>query len=83
MDDKTVIQIAGLIIGAVVTGIMGFLLKGIWTLIASVIDNTKETAALKDTYKEMKEEIKALPKMKDDINAAHARIRKVEETLNG
>lgn len=77
MDDKTVIQIAGLILGATGTVVLGLISKGISSLVSKTLDNTTELKIMSATLKAVVDETKSIPKMKEDINYLHRWRRKL------
>lgn len=82
MSDQTVIQIAGLIIGAAITGLFGLAIKGLWKLIAVTFENTTALTVVSAAIKGLTEDVKPIPKMKQDIDHLHRWRREVMGTRN-
>lgn len=75
MDQQFVIQIAGIIIGGLGTIFLALLVWGLKALITAIFNNTQELAVIQNTLKTLVEDAKSIPKMKEDINALHGRVR--------
>lgn len=71
LDEKTIIQIAGLIIGALATGVMGLIGWGIKKLITAVYECVVEIKILREIVSKLTEEVKPIPKMQRDLNNLH------------
>ena len=79
MSSELVIQIAGLIIGGLGTIVLGLLTWGIKKLIETILSTRLELAVIKEQLKSLIEDNKALPKMKEDLNALHSKVRSKDQ----
>lgn len=80
MDQESTIKIMGMLLGSMGVLIGGLLLWGIKALISTLLKVNQEVAILNSKIGPISEETKSISKMKQDINAAHARISKLEDT---
>jgi len=79
MTNESIIQVAGLIIGGLGTIVLGLLTWGIKELIGTILSTKFELAIIKEQLKSLIEDNKALPKMKDDLNALHSKVRSKDQ----
>ena len=79
MTNESIIQIAGLIIGGLGTIVLGLLTWGIKELIKTILSTKFELAVIKEQLKSLIEDNKALPKMKEDLNALHSKVRSKDQ----
>lgn len=75
MSQDLIVQIAGIIIGGLGTIFLALFVWGLKALISSVLDATTELKVIKEQLKTLVEDTKSIPKMKDDINALHGKVR--------
>ena len=75
MNQELIVQIAGIIIGGLGTIFLALFVWGLKALISSVLDATTELKVIKEQLKTLVEDTKAIPKMKEDINALHGKVR--------
>lgn len=75
MSQDLIVQIAGIIIGGLGTIFLALFVWGLKALISSVLDATTELKVIKEQLKTLVEDTKAIPKMKEDINALHGKVR--------
>lgn len=78
MDQQFIIQVAGIIIGGLGTIFLALLVWGLKALITAILNNTTELAIIQNTLKILVEDAKAIPKMKEDINALHGKVRNIK-----
>jgi hypothetical protein len=79
MTNESIIQIAGLIIGGLGTIVLGLLTWGIKELIGTILSTKFELAIIKEQLKSLIEDNKSLPKMKEDLNALHSKVRSKDQ----
>jgi len=79
MTKESIIQIAGLIIGGLGTIVLGLLTWGIKELIGTILSTKFELAIIKEQLKSLIEDNKSLPKMKEDLNALHSKVRSKDQ----
>lgn len=79
MDQESTIKIMGMILGSFGVAIGGLMLWGIKALISTLLKVNQEVAILNSKIGPILEETKGISKMKQDINAAHSRISKLED----
>lgn len=79
MTSELVIQIAGLIIGGLGTIVLGLLTWGIKKLIETILSTRLELAVIKEQLKSLIEDNKSLPKIKEDLNALHSKVRSKDQ----
>lgn len=79
MTNESILQIAGLIIGGLGTITLGLLTWGIKELIATILSTKFELAVIKEQLKSLIEDNKALPKIKEDLNALHSKVRSKDQ----
>lgn len=79
MTNESILQIAGLIIGGLGTIVLGLLTWGIKKLIETILSTRLELAIIKEQLKSLIEDNKSLPKIKDDLNYLHNKVRSKDQ----
>jgi hypothetical protein len=82
MLENILMQSAMVLLGAAGTFVLGLIAWGIKSLISAVIKNTNELHVLNSKIENIVTDTKSIPKMKEDLNALHSRVGKVEKELN-
>ncbi len=75
-----ILQVVGLLLGGLGTILLGLIGWGLKTLIKTIWDALVELRLIKEQIKTLIEDTKAIPKMQQDLNALHGKVKKLEGT---
>lgn len=78
LDREFVIQIIGIVLGGIGTIFLALLTWGIKALIASVLSAKHELAIIKEQLRFLLEDTKSIPKMKEDLNVLHSKVKTLQ-----
>jgi hypothetical protein len=78
MSTELVIEITAIILGGIGTIFLALIVWGIKALIASVLSAKHELAIIKEQLRFLIEDTKAIPKMKEDLNVLHSKVKTMQ-----
>jgi hypothetical protein len=79
MSMETVIQITGLVLGGFVSIVVFFLTRGVWALVAKVIELNTSVAVFAADLKSLKVYTDQVPELAKDVHGLHQKVRRLSE----
>lgn len=75
MEEKVLLMV----IGAVITAVSSLFVWGVKSCVSALITNTSEVKKFREDIQSIKEDLKAIPKLKEDVNFLHSWRRETKE----